>query len=193
MTEQVAVITGGNAGIGKETAVALARAGWQVFITARDPGRGAAALDEIRSRSTSTRVDVAAARSRRPRVGARVPRSPRRTHRPARRAGEQRRARAPGPPGHGRRLRADLRREPPRPLPPHRPAPRAAPRQPERRAGRRGLVARAQDGAARARLRRPADRAPPVPRLRASTPVRSSPTSSSPASWPDGSTVPTSP
>ncbi|MGZ8765380.1 MAG: SDR family oxidoreductase, partial [Acidimicrobiia bacterium] len=58
MTEQVAVITGGNAGIGKETAVALARAGWQVFITARDPGRGAAALEEIRSRSTSTRVDV---------------------------------------------------------------------------------------------------------------------------------------
>ncbi|MGZ8764291.1 MAG: SDR family NAD(P)-dependent oxidoreductase, partial [Acidimicrobiia bacterium] len=50
MTEQVAVITGGNAGIGKETAVALARAGWQVFITARDPGRGAASLEEIRSR-----------------------------------------------------------------------------------------------------------------------------------------------
>jgi len=58
MAQQVAVITGGNAGIGKEAAVALARAGWQVFITARDPGRGAAALEEIRSRSTSTRVDV---------------------------------------------------------------------------------------------------------------------------------------
>ncbi len=55
---QVAVITGGNAGIGKETAVALARAGWQVLITARDPGRGADALEEIRSRGSSTRVDV---------------------------------------------------------------------------------------------------------------------------------------
>jgi len=52
------VITGGNAGIGKETAVALARAGWRVFITARDPGRGAAALDDIRTRSTSDRVAV---------------------------------------------------------------------------------------------------------------------------------------
>lgn len=58
MTEQVAVITGGNAGIGRETAVALARVGWQVFITARDPGRGGAALDDIRSRSTSERVEV---------------------------------------------------------------------------------------------------------------------------------------
>jgi NAD(P)-dependent dehydrogenase (short-subunit alcohol dehydrogenase family) len=58
MTEPVAVITGGNAGIGKEAAVALARAGWQVFITARDPGRGTAALEEITSRSSSTRVDV---------------------------------------------------------------------------------------------------------------------------------------
>ena len=58
MAEQVAVITGGNAGIGKETAVALARAGWRVFITARDPGRGAAALDDIRTRSTSDRVAV---------------------------------------------------------------------------------------------------------------------------------------
>ena len=56
MTQRVAVITGGNAGIGKETAVALGRAGWQVFITARDPDRGAAALEDIRSRSASTGV-----------------------------------------------------------------------------------------------------------------------------------------
>ncbi len=58
MTEQVAVITGGNAGIGKETAVALARAGWRVFITARDPGRGTAALEDIRARSASERTAV---------------------------------------------------------------------------------------------------------------------------------------
>ncbi len=58
MTEQVAVITGGNAGIGKETAVALGRAGWRVFITSRDATRGAAALDDIRERSTSDRIGV---------------------------------------------------------------------------------------------------------------------------------------
>jgi NAD(P)-dependent dehydrogenase (short-subunit alcohol dehydrogenase family) len=58
MTEQVAVITGGNAGIGKETAVALARAGWRVYITARDPARGADALEDIRTRSTSEHVEV---------------------------------------------------------------------------------------------------------------------------------------
>jgi NAD(P)-dependent dehydrogenase (short-subunit alcohol dehydrogenase family) len=52
------VVTGGNAGIGKETAVALARAGATVSITARDAARGQAALDEIRQRSGSTDVDV---------------------------------------------------------------------------------------------------------------------------------------
>jgi retinol dehydrogenase-12 len=58
MSESVAVITGGNAGIGKETAVALARAGWRVLITARDAGRGAAALDDISTRSASDAVEV---------------------------------------------------------------------------------------------------------------------------------------
>ena len=45
------VITGGNSGIGLETAVTLARAGAHVVITARDPGRGATALADIRARS----------------------------------------------------------------------------------------------------------------------------------------------
>lgn len=52
------VITGGNAGIGKETAVGLAKQGARVVVTARDPRRGRAALDEIRERSGSDSVDL---------------------------------------------------------------------------------------------------------------------------------------
>jgi NAD(P)-dependent dehydrogenase (short-subunit alcohol dehydrogenase family) len=51
MEGKVVVITGGNAGIGKETAVVLAQRGATVLITARDAQRGAAALDEIRRRA----------------------------------------------------------------------------------------------------------------------------------------------
>ena len=52
------VITGGNAGIGKETAVGLAEQGTNVVITSRDAERGAAAVAEIRERSGSDAVDV---------------------------------------------------------------------------------------------------------------------------------------
>jgi NAD(P)-dependent dehydrogenase (short-subunit alcohol dehydrogenase family) len=52
------VITGGNAGIGKETAVGLAEQGANVVITSRDPDRGTAAAAEIRERSGSDAVDV---------------------------------------------------------------------------------------------------------------------------------------
>jgi len=52
------LVTGGNAGIGKETAVALARTGASVTVTARDAAKGQAALDEIRTRSGSADVDV---------------------------------------------------------------------------------------------------------------------------------------
>ncbi|HXQ60427.1 MAG TPA: SDR family oxidoreductase [Acidimicrobiales bacterium] len=58
MTGKTVVITGGNSGIGKETAVALARAGATTLITARDRGRGEAAVADIRSRSGNDRVDV---------------------------------------------------------------------------------------------------------------------------------------
>src|SRR5436305_10929731 len=58
MTGRTVLITGGNAGIGKETAVALAAAGAEVVFTSRDPGKGAEALGEIRGRSGSTKVDV---------------------------------------------------------------------------------------------------------------------------------------
>jgi retinol dehydrogenase-12 len=50
LTGQVAVITGGNSGIGKETAAALAGMGAHVIIAARNPKKAAAAIDEVRKR-----------------------------------------------------------------------------------------------------------------------------------------------
>jgi NAD(P)-dependent dehydrogenase (short-subunit alcohol dehydrogenase family) len=60
MSGKVVVITGGNAGIGKETAVGVARTGARVVITARDERRGQAAWKEIRERTGSQDVDVMA-------------------------------------------------------------------------------------------------------------------------------------
>jgi NAD(P)-dependent dehydrogenase (short-subunit alcohol dehydrogenase family) len=54
----VVVITGGNAGIGKETAVGLAEQGASVIITSRDPERGANAVADIRTRSGSETVEA---------------------------------------------------------------------------------------------------------------------------------------
>jgi NAD(P)-dependent dehydrogenase (short-subunit alcohol dehydrogenase family) len=45
------VITGGNSGIGKETAVELARMGAQVVIAARNPTKAAAAVKEVKERA----------------------------------------------------------------------------------------------------------------------------------------------
>jgi len=52
------LITGGNTGIGKETAVGLAAKGAHVVFTSRDEARGHAAMNEIRQRSGSELVDV---------------------------------------------------------------------------------------------------------------------------------------
>jgi retinol dehydrogenase-12 len=60
LTGQVVAITGANAGIGKETAVDLARMGATVVMTSRDPGRGAQALTEVRERSGNPTVELVA-------------------------------------------------------------------------------------------------------------------------------------
>jgi NAD(P)-dependent dehydrogenase (short-subunit alcohol dehydrogenase family) len=47
-TGRTALVTGATSGLGLASAVALAAAGARVLITARDPGRGAAALARVR-------------------------------------------------------------------------------------------------------------------------------------------------
>ena len=57
MTGRTVVITGGNAGIGKATAEALARLGARVVITARNDERGRQALADIKRVSGSDAVE----------------------------------------------------------------------------------------------------------------------------------------
>src|SRR3954467_1383886 len=45
--QKTAVVTGGNSGIGFETAKGLARLGWRVIITGRDEGKMRAAAQQI--------------------------------------------------------------------------------------------------------------------------------------------------
>ena len=58
MNGKVVVITGGNAGIGKEAAADLSRQGATVVITSRNPQRGQSAVRDIRDRANGTDVDV---------------------------------------------------------------------------------------------------------------------------------------
>ena len=55
---RTALITGGNSGIGLSAAVALLRRGWSVAITARDRGRGEAALERIRGAAAEADASV---------------------------------------------------------------------------------------------------------------------------------------
>jgi NAD(P)-dependent dehydrogenase (short-subunit alcohol dehydrogenase family) len=52
------LITGGNSGIGRETAVGLARMGAHVTFTSRDRARGEAALADVRERSGRDDVEL---------------------------------------------------------------------------------------------------------------------------------------
>ena len=52
-----ALITGGNAGIGRATAIELARLGYAVLITSRQAERGVAAVERIRRESGSDAVE----------------------------------------------------------------------------------------------------------------------------------------
>jgi len=53
----VAVITGGNSGIGKETAAALAGMGAQVIVAARNPAKAAAAVQELQHRAPGAKIE----------------------------------------------------------------------------------------------------------------------------------------
>ncbi len=53
------VVTGGTGGIGRQTAIALARAGVRVVITGRDQARGEAGLRAVREASGSAEVHLA--------------------------------------------------------------------------------------------------------------------------------------
>lgn len=57
MRGKTVLVTGGNTGIGKATAIGLARLGAQVTITSRDPVKGQAAIAEIRAQSGNSEVD----------------------------------------------------------------------------------------------------------------------------------------
>jgi NAD(P)-dependent dehydrogenase (short-subunit alcohol dehydrogenase family) len=61
MAGKVCVVTGASRGIGRETALGLARLGATVVAVARDPTRGAAAVAEIRGRSANDDVHLALA------------------------------------------------------------------------------------------------------------------------------------
>ena len=58
MTGKVCLVTGANQGIGKETAVALARIGATVVMTSRDRVKGEAALADVRTRSGRQDVEL---------------------------------------------------------------------------------------------------------------------------------------
>jgi NAD(P)-dependent dehydrogenase (short-subunit alcohol dehydrogenase family) len=55
---RTAIVTGANAGLGYQTAVQLARVGALVLLAARDPGRGAAALERLRAEVPASRAEL---------------------------------------------------------------------------------------------------------------------------------------
>lgn len=57
-TGRIALITGATSGIGRATAEALARQGLTVVLVARDPHKGRAVLDEIKTRTGSGSLDL---------------------------------------------------------------------------------------------------------------------------------------
>jgi len=58
MTGKVCIVTGANTGIGKETALGLARLGATVVMVCRDRERGEAAQREIKQKSGNSNVDL---------------------------------------------------------------------------------------------------------------------------------------
>ena len=147
LTGKVAIVTGGNSGIGKEAAVGIARDGAHVVIAARNPdeGRGRDHRDRNpRRRARPGRDDPD--RSRVVRVGARVRRRVQRETRPARHPAQQRRARPAQARRDRRRARVAVPDQPPRPLPADEPPVRTA-RAQRARARRQRVLVRAHAGA----------------------------------------------
>lgn len=58
LSGKTVLVTGANSGIGLETSVQLAQRGANVVMVARDPGRGAAALEQVKRRSGSQSVSL---------------------------------------------------------------------------------------------------------------------------------------
>ncbi len=58
MAGKTVVVTGANSGIGKETALQLAKMGATTVLACRDRGRGLAALDELKAASKSPEVHL---------------------------------------------------------------------------------------------------------------------------------------
>jgi NAD(P)-dependent dehydrogenase (short-subunit alcohol dehydrogenase family) len=58
MTGRVCIVTGANAGMGKETALALAKLDATVLMVCRDVQRGQAAVDDVKARSGADRVEL---------------------------------------------------------------------------------------------------------------------------------------
>ncbi|MFC4638354.1 SDR family oxidoreductase [Deinococcus hohokamensis] len=56
--QRVALVTGATNGIGKWTALELARAGFRVLLTSRDPEKGQRVLDELRAQSGSEALEL---------------------------------------------------------------------------------------------------------------------------------------
>ncbi len=58
MQNKTVLITGGTGGIGKQTALALARLGAQVIVTGRSQASGEAAVSELKQRSGSQQIEL---------------------------------------------------------------------------------------------------------------------------------------
>lgn len=58
MRGKICLVTGANSGIGKETALGLARMGATVVLVSRDPEKGRATMEEIMARSDNDTVDL---------------------------------------------------------------------------------------------------------------------------------------
>ncbi len=58
MDKKIVIITGGNAGIGKASAMLLVRQGCHVIIACRNPDKGAEAVKKIKQRSQSGHIEL---------------------------------------------------------------------------------------------------------------------------------------